>query len=108
MRVGELLGPIVGARRRELLAASYLQADETPVPVQMHDRRGENHQAYLWQYDDIGGPKLVHVGCWAHRIARHNAANTPRSGCGRFARRAWHWLSKRCQKVRWGKRRPTP
>jgi hypothetical protein len=91
--------------RRDLLAASYLQADETPVPVQMHDRRGENHQAYLWQYgkpggetvfdfclgrgregprkflgewegilqtdgyvayNDIGGPKLVHVGCWAH------------------------------------------
>lgn len=105
MRAGELLGPIVGAMRRDLLAASYLQADETPVPVQMHDRRGENHQAYLWQYgkpggetvfdfclgrgregprkflgqwegilqtdgysayDDIGGPKLVHVGCWAH------------------------------------------
>ncbi len=105
MRVGELLGPIVGAMRRDLLAASYLQADETPVPVQMHDGRGENHQAYLWQYGkpggetvfdfclgrgregprkflgqwegilqtdgyaayhDIGGPKLVHVGCWAH------------------------------------------
>jgi transposase len=105
MRVGELLGPIVGAMRRDLLAASYLQADETPVPVQMHDQRGENHQAYLWQYgkpggetvfdfclgrgregprkflgawegilqtdgysayDDIGGPKMVHVGCWAH------------------------------------------
>lgn len=105
MRVGELLGPIVGTMRRDLLAASYLQADETPVPVQMHDRRGENHQAYLWQYgkpggetvfdfclgrgrdgprkflgewegilqtdgyaayNDIGGPKLVHVGCWAH------------------------------------------
>jgi transposase len=105
MRVGELLGPIVGAMRRDLLAASYLQADETPVPVQMHDRRGDNHQAYLWQYgkpggetvfdfclgrgrdgprkflgewegilqtdgyaayNDIGGPKLVHVGCWAH------------------------------------------
>jgi transposase len=105
MRVGELLGPIVGAMRRDLLAGSYLQADETPVPVQMHDGRGENHQAYLWQYgkpggetvfdfclgrgrdgprkflgqwegilqtdgysayDDIGGPKLAHVGCWAH------------------------------------------
>lgn len=105
MRVGELLSPIVGAMRRDLLSASYLQADETPVPVQMHDKRGENHQAYLWQYgkpggetvfdfcmgrsrdgprkflgkwegimqtdgysayDDIGGPKLVHVGCWAH------------------------------------------
>jgi transposase len=105
MRVGELLGPVVGAMRRDLLASSYIQADETPVPVQMHDRRGENHQAYLWQYgkpggetvfdfclgrgregprkflggwegilqtdgyaayDDIGGPQLVHVGCWAH------------------------------------------
>jgi transposase len=105
MRVGELLAPMVAAMRRELLAASYLQADETPVPVQMHDKRGENHQAYLWQYgkpggetvfefqlgrgregprkflgqwegilqtdgyqayDNIGGPKLVHAGCWAH------------------------------------------
>src|SRR5262249_18918315 len=26
------------------------QADETPVDVQMHDRKGKNHQAYLWQY----------------------------------------------------------
>jgi transposase len=105
MRVGELLSPIVAAMRRDLLSASYLQADETPVPVQMHDQRGENHQAYLWQYgkpggetvfdfcmsrgrdgprkflakwegilqtdgysayDDIGGPKMVRVGCWAH------------------------------------------
>ena len=41
MRVGELLGPIVRAMRRHLLTASYLQADETPVPVQMRDRRGE-------------------------------------------------------------------
>jgi transposase len=105
MRVGELLAPMVGAMRRDLLSASYIQADETPVPVQMHDKRGENHQAYLWQYgtpggetvfdfqlgrgrdgpkkfldqwegilqtdgyqayDHIGGPRLVHVGCWAH------------------------------------------
>jgi len=40
---------------RELLAASYIQADETPVPVQMHDGRGKNHQAYLWQYSKPGG-----------------------------------------------------
>jgi hypothetical protein len=71
----------------------------------MHDKRGADHQAYLWQYgkpggetvfefqlgrgregpkkflgewegilqtdgyqayDNIGGDKLVHVGCWAH------------------------------------------
>lgn len=105
MRVGELLQPVVEAMRRDLLTASYIQADETTVPVQMHDRRGADHQAYLWQYgkpggetvfdfqlgrgrhgpkkflgnwegilqtdgyqayDNIGGEKLVHVGCWAH------------------------------------------
>jgi transposase len=50
MRVGELLEPLVAAMRRELLMSGYLQADETTVPVQMRDKRGENHQAYLWQY----------------------------------------------------------
>ena len=105
MRVGELLAPIVGAMRAGLLNETYLQADETTVPVQMHDKRGADHQAYLWQYgkpggetvfdfqlgrgregprkflgpwegilqtdgyqayDNIGGERLVHVGCWAH------------------------------------------
>ncbi len=55
MRVGELLSPIAGAIARELLAGGYIQADETPVDVQMHDRRGQNHQAYLWQYGRPGG-----------------------------------------------------
>jgi transposase len=55
MRVGELLLPIAGAMRRELLRGSYIQADETPVDVQMHDGRGENHQGYLWQYGAPGG-----------------------------------------------------
>ena len=31
-----------------------MQADETPVAVQMHDGRGKNHQAYLWQYGRPG------------------------------------------------------
>jgi transposase len=105
MRVGELAEPVVAVMRQDLLRESYLQADETIVPVQMHDKRGADHQAYLWQYgkpggetvfdfrmgrgregpqkflgqwegilqtdgyqayDGIGGPKLVHVGCWAH------------------------------------------
>ena len=105
MRVGELLGPMVEAMRADLLRASYIQADETIVPVQMHDGRGSDHQAYLWQYgtpggeavfdfqlgrgrdgpakflkgwngilqtdgyqayDQVGGPDLIHVGCWAH------------------------------------------
>lgn len=50
MRVGELLLPIAEAMRRELLACPYIQADETTVDVQLHDKRGKNHQAYLWQY----------------------------------------------------------
>jgi transposase len=105
MRVGELLIPVTQAMRKNLLNGTYLQADETTVPVQMHDGRGKNHEAYLWQYgkpggetvfdfclhrgregpkrflgnwegilqtdgyqayDGVGGPKLVHVGCWAH------------------------------------------
>jgi transposase len=105
MRVGELLQPVVESMRADLLGASYLQADETIVPVQMHDNRGSDHQAYLWQYgtpggetvfdfqlgrgrdgpakflkdwngilqtdgyqayDQVGGPRLIHVGCWAH------------------------------------------
>ena len=55
MTVGEMLMPAVGAMRRELLAGNYIQADETPVDVQMHDRRGKNHQSYLWQYGTPGG-----------------------------------------------------
>src|ERR1700687_1220461 len=105
MQVGEMLARIIAALRKDLLSASYLQADETTVPVQMHDGRGSNHEAYLWQYgkpggetvfdfclgrgregprkfldswegilqtdgyqayEGVGGPKLVHVGCWAH------------------------------------------
>jgi len=96
---------VTQAMRKNLLNGTYLQADETTVPVQMHDGRGKNHEAYLWQYDKpggetvfdfclhrgregpkrflgnwegilqtdgyqaydgVGGPKLVHVGCWAH------------------------------------------
>ena len=58
MRVGEMLAPIVRAMGQELLAGNYIQADETPVPVQMHDGRGKNHQAYLWQYGRPGGSTI--------------------------------------------------
>jgi transposase len=105
MRVGELLRPVSWVMAKELSGGDYLQADETPVGVQMHDGRGQNHPAYLWQYrrpggavifdfqllrsregprqflatfngilqtdgysgyDRVGGPKVVHAGCWAH------------------------------------------
>jgi transposase len=105
LKVGELLIPMVAAMRRELITGTYIQADETPVDVQTRERRGRNHQAYLWQfsrpggtvvfdfrlgrgrdgpkrflgqfegilqtdgyaaYDQIGGPRMVHAGCWSH------------------------------------------
>ena len=58
MRVGELLRPITAAMGQELLKGTYLQADETTVGVQMHDGRGKNHQAYLWQYSRPRGPAV--------------------------------------------------
>ena len=47
LRVGELLVPMTTAMKSELLAGGYIQADETPVAVQTHDKRGRNHQGYL-------------------------------------------------------------
>jgi transposase len=55
MQVGELLRPLVAIMGRQLVQGNYLQADETPVEVQMRDGRGRNHQAYLWQYGRPGG-----------------------------------------------------
>ena len=55
LKVGELLIPMASAMRQELLRGTYIQADETPVDVQMHEGRGKNHQAYLWQYSRPGG-----------------------------------------------------
>ncbi len=55
LKVGELLIPMVAAMRWELISGSYIQADETPVDVQMREGRGKNHQAYLWQYGRPGG-----------------------------------------------------
>jgi transposase len=57
MRVGELLIPIAEAMRRDLLGGTYIQADETTVDVQMHDGRGQNHQAYFWQYGRPTDPR---------------------------------------------------
>jgi transposase len=54
LRVGELLIPISAAIKREVLAGTYIQADETPIGVQTHDKRGRNHQAYMWQYGSPG------------------------------------------------------
>ena len=55
MAVGGSLIPIISAMGRELIADGYIQADETTVGVQTHDKSGKNHQAYLWMYGKPGG-----------------------------------------------------
>ncbi|MFN0103164.1 MAG: IS66 family transposase, partial [Bryobacteraceae bacterium] len=56
MRVGDLLGPVTMAMRQEVLQGSYVQADETTVDVQRpEEKKGKNHQAYLWQFGNPGG-----------------------------------------------------
>lgn len=65
MRVGYLLGPIVMAMRKEVLGGGYIQADETTVMVQRpEERKGRNHQAYLWQFGNPGGTTVFafHLG----------------------------------------------
>ena len=65
MRVGYLLGAIVMAMRKQVLGGGYIQADETTVMVQRPgERKGRNHQAYLWQFGNPGGSVVFafHLG----------------------------------------------
>ena len=54
LRVGELLIPLVGTMKRDLLTGGYIQADETHVGVQTPDKKGSNHRGYFWQYSAPG------------------------------------------------------
>ena len=38
--------------RKRLLQSTYLQADETPIPVLTRDKKGKTHRGYLWVYHD--------------------------------------------------------
>ena len=55
LAAGELLRPVVGALRLELLAGGYIQADETTMPCQTGERTGRNHRAYVWEFSRPGG-----------------------------------------------------
>lgn len=47
---------VVDVMKQDLLEGGYIQADETPVPVQTKKKDGKNHQGYLWSYGRPGGP----------------------------------------------------
>ena len=56
MQVGERLQPIARVLQEDLLAGGYIQADETPVPLQSSEAKGRHHRAWLWQYGRPDGP----------------------------------------------------
>ena len=84
MRVGDLLAPVVAAMRREILQGSYIQADETTVPVQRPgEKKGKNHQAYLWQF---GSPGVCggREGPVVFRFALGRSGQVPRDFLGNY------------------------
>lgn len=56
LAAAQLLVPVVKAQAVELLKGDYLQADETTMPCQTPESHGKNHQAYIWEYSQPGGP----------------------------------------------------
>jgi len=49
--VSDLLRPLHEALQQDLLdKASYLSADESPIKVQDKNKKGANHQGYMWVY----------------------------------------------------------
>jgi transposase len=45
-----LLEPLYDVLQRKVQQSHYLQADETPIPVQTQDKPGATHKGYLWVY----------------------------------------------------------
>jgi len=45
-----LMNPLYNILREQVLTASYLQADETPIRVLDRDKKGSTHRGYYWVY----------------------------------------------------------
>ena len=81
MQSGGFLMPVVRFIGRDLLSGGYIQADETPVPVQMHDGRGKNHKAYLWQYSRPGGSAVFDFRTGRGGKVRRVSSETMKAYC---------------------------
>jgi transposase len=46
------LEPVYNEYVKKLLSSSYIQADETPIPVLTKDGKGKTHRGYFWVYHD--------------------------------------------------------
>lgn len=49
-RTCDLLDPLYRELRKQVLAADYLQADETPIKVRDRKKKGSTHRGYHWIY----------------------------------------------------------
>jgi len=48
-----LLVPLYEALKAQILASSYVQVDETPIPVLDKQKKGETHRGYHWVYHGV-------------------------------------------------------
>jgi len=55
----EWLVPVGQQLKTILLTTDYLQADETPIPVLVKDKRGKTHKGFFWVYSDPGRKLLL-------------------------------------------------
>jgi len=51
-QTGFWIKPVCCAYVEKIITSSYLQADETPIPVLVKDKRGKTHRGYFWVYYD--------------------------------------------------------
>jgi transposase len=58
MECGFLLQSVCRALHQDLLRGGYIQADETPIGVHTKEKKGRNHQGYIWEYSRPGGPVI--------------------------------------------------
>lgn len=49
----QLLTPLYDALRQGVLSQTYLQADETPIPVLDKKKKGKTHRGYQWAYHSV-------------------------------------------------------
>jgi transposase len=67
LAAGSLLGAVVGAQRRGLLAGGCIQADESTMPCQTGEKTERNHQAFVCEFSRPGGIVIFEFQMWRGR-----------------------------------------
>jgi transposase len=48
----KMLEPLYDLHKKQFLTSTYIQGDETPIPVQSQEKAGSTHKGYFWVYFD--------------------------------------------------------